>query len=295
MTRRVVLSGASGFVAGSVIAQAGEAIELHAVSRGAPLTERPRLHWHTLPAADSTAWKLFFDSVRPDAVIHTAAVADIDFCQANPGICRQVNVEFTRKLAHLCDAHGAKLVFCSTDTVFDGEHAPYREDDPVGPMNIYAESKAEGEQVVAATAVRHVIARVGLVMGVPVLGTGNSFIAKLLASLRAGRSVTVPAHEVRTPVDVITLGRALLELAGHSFSGVLHLAGNERLSRLEINRRIATKFGFSSDLVLPGPAADIPGRAKRPRDVSLDNSRARAELETPMLDFDAALVLGVSS
>ncbi|PYI85715.1 MAG: hypothetical protein DME26_10340 [Verrucomicrobia bacterium] len=315
MSKRVLLTGANGFVAGSIIAQAGEAIELHAVSRGVPIfgrrspnqtgasphpvfghftdniTARSHFRWHQLAPDNLAGWQRLFDSVHPDGVIHTAAIADIDFCQANPGICRQANVEFTRTLAKLCAAHDAKFVFCSTDTVFDGEHAPYREDDSVGPVNLYAESKVEAENIVAATRARNVIARLALVVGLPVLGAGNSFVEKLLASLRAGRTISVPPHEIRTPVDVITLGRALLELATGPFLGILHLAGNERLNRLEINRRIAAKFGFSSDLVLPSSAVNTPGRVQRPRDVSLDNTRARSELSTPMLGFDAALDL----
>src|SRR5438046_4414396 len=212
MSKRVLLTGANGFVAGSIIAQAGEAIELHAVSRGVPIfgrrspnqtgasphpvfghftdniTARSHFRWHQLAPDNLAGWQRLFDSVHPDGVIHTAAIADIDFCQANPGICRQANVEFTRTLAKLCAAHDAKFVFCSTDTVFDGEHAPYREDDSVGPVNLYAESKVEAENIVAATRGRNVIARLALVVGLPVLGAGNSFVEKLLAGLRAGRT-----------------------------------------------------------------------------------------------------------
>jgi len=294
-TKRILVTGGGGFVAGSVIAQSGPDTELHAVSRGNGLTERPGVCWHSTSLDDLTGWEALFDAVRPDAVIHTAAIADIDYCQANPTDCRRVNVEFTRQLARLCAAFETKLVFCSTDTIFDGEHAPYCEIDPPDPVNIYAESKVDAEKAVVATTPRHVIARIGLVLGLPVLGTGNSFVAKLLVTLRTGRSVAVPANEIRTPVDVITLGRALLELATGSFVGVIHLAGNDRVSRLEINRGIAARFGFPADQIQPGPSVDVPGRARRPRDVSLNNARARAELRTPMLNFDSALELALGS
>src|SRR5215510_12565925 len=97
--KRILLTGASGFVAGSIIAQASESIDLHAVSRGPPISNCLALRWHQLTLNDSASWEGLFNSVRPHGVIHNAAVADIDFSQANPGICRQVNVEFTRALA----------------------------------------------------------------------------------------------------------------------------------------------------------------------------------------------------
>jgi dTDP-4-dehydrorhamnose reductase len=101
----------------------------------------------------------------------------------------------------------------------------------------------------------------------------------------------VPAHEIRTPVDVITVGRALLELAAGKQEGIFHIAGNDRLNRREIAQRIATTFCFNSELIVAQESAASPGRAVRPRDVSLDNARARAHLKTPMRTFDEGLSL----
>src|SRR4029077_560131 len=119
----------------------------------------------------------------------------------------------TRQVSDLCRETGARLVFCSTDTIFDGEHAPYAEEDPPGPVNLYAETKVEAERIVQGLGTRAVIARLSLVVGLPVLGAGNSFLARMVATLKDGRSVGMTEREVRTPVDVITVGRALLELA----------------------------------------------------------------------------------
>jgi dTDP-4-dehydrorhamnose reductase len=232
-----------------------------------------------------------FEEVRPDAVIHTAAIADIDFCQAHPDLARAVNVELTRSLAGLCADMGTRLVFCSTDTVFDGEHAPYREDDPPGPVNLYAEAKVEAEQLVGGLGAQAAIARLSLVVGLPALGAGNSFLVRMLAELKNGRAVRFPAHEIRTPVDVITAGRALLELAAGDHHGIFHLAGSSRLTRLDMARQIAARFGFPEHLVEPQAADAAPGRAPRPRDVSLVNDKACAALKTPMRTLDEGLSL----
>jgi dTDP-4-dehydrorhamnose reductase len=289
--KRLLVTGAKGFVAGSVLAQAGNDWQLHAVSRGEPVARRDYLHWHVCDPSAPNQLARLFGEVRPDAVIHTAALADIDFCEKQRERARAINVEMTRTLTGLCDDAGCKLVFCSTDTIFDGEHAPYDEAAAPGPVNFYAETKVEAERIVAGLGPQAVIARLSLVVGLPLLGAGNAFLPRLLASLKDGRAVPTPAHETRTPVDVITVGRALLELAAGEHHGIFHLAGHDRLSRFEMARKIAARFGFAPELIMVQPPAPTPGRAPRPRDVSLDNAKACAKLKTPMRTLDEALSL----
>ena len=291
MSKTLLITGAHGFVAGSVIWQAGQQWEVHALSRDQALLERAGVHWHRFDPCDRNELNRLFAEVRPDAVIHTAALAEIDFCEAHLDLARQVNVGFTQSLADLCDEVGAKVVFCSTDSVFDGEHPPYREQDPPGPVNFYAQTKVEAEQIVARLQTNFAIARLALVIGLPVLGAGNSFLARMIADLKQGREIFIPANEIRTPIDVITLGRALLELAEENHNGIFHLAGNEALNRLEMAQRIVARFGFSPGLIVPKKSGTLGGRAPRPRDVSLDNSKARQHLKTPMRSFDEGLDL----
>ena len=289
--KKLIVTGANGFVAGSVLAQAGEEWEIHAVSRGESLTRRGQLQWHACDTQSPEHLSRLFHEVKPDAVIHTAALADIDFCQSHQEPARAVNVDLTRILADLCGNTGARLVFCSTDTIFDGEHAPYDEAAQPGPINFYAETKVAAEQIVARLGAKSVIARLSLVVGLPVLGAGNSFLPRMIASFKDGRTVAATEREVRTPVDVITVGRALLEFAAGNHSGIFHLAGRDRLNRFEIAQKIAARFGFSKEQVVSQPVAASPGRAARPRDVSLSNARTRTQLKTPMLGLDDALSL----
>ena len=288
---KLIVTGAHGFVAGSVLAQSGDEWQVHAVSRGEPLAGRHALQWHTCDPRQPGQIAQLFHEVRPQAVIHTAAVADIDFCQTHPDAARTANVDFTRTVADLCADTEARLVFCSTDTIFDGEHAPYSEDAPPGPVNLYAQTKVEAEQLVARLGSQAVIARLSLVVGLPLLGAGNSFLIRMIAALKDGKAVSVPEQEVRTPVDVITVGRALLELAAGNHHGIFHLAGRSRVNRFEMAQKIALCFGLPQHLVVAQGGANAPGRAARPRDVSLNNAKACAHLETPMRTLEEGLSL----
>lgn len=123
------------------------------------------------------------DEVQPSAVIHPAAMAGIDACQANPVQARRVNAEIAKGLADLCSRHGARLIFVSTDNVFDGKSGGYAEDDPVSPINYYGRTKVEGERAVRESLPDSAVARLSLVMGLPVLGPGNSFLSRMITRL----------------------------------------------------------------------------------------------------------------
>ena len=293
MVKKILITGAQGFVGSNVIEQADRNFELHALSRQPGTVHRDRLHWHIVSPADARQLQEIFRRVQPDAVIHAAAMANIDECEAHPTLTLEANVGFTQVLTDLCRATGAKLVFCSTDTVFDGEHAPYDEHDVPQPINFYAKTKVEAEKIVAQLGTRAAVARLSLVLGLPVVGQGNSFLAAMVASFKAGRTVTSPTNEIRTPVDVITLSRALLELATGDRTGLFHLAGNDSLSRFSMGQIIADQLGFDRRLVLPTDSSTMLNRAPRPRDVSLNNAKARAELKTPMCGFKEGLALAL--
>ncbi len=291
MTRCIMVTGCGGFVAGAIVHQAGAAWELHALTRKAPLLEKANVIWHSVDLLDTDALRRRFHEIRPEAVIHAAALADIDFCQANRDVAERTNAGVARELAGLCRASGAKLVYMSTDNVYDGRKGLYTESDPTSPVNFYGETKVVGERAVAVLEKNWVVARVSLVMGLPMLGAGNSFLARWLPALEQGEELGVPDDEVRSPLDVITAARALLELAGNGYDGYIQLAGNDVLNRCELARRLAVHLGYPAERVVAKSPVSIPGRAPRPRDASLCNHHARAVLSTPFHGVESGLDL----
>lgn len=159
------------------------------------------------------------------------------------------------------------------------------------PINAYGRTKVDAERVVVVGA-RAAIARLSLVVGLPAFGAGNSFLVRMLKAWgEGGHRAGSGRREIHTPIDVNTVGQALLELATRDLTGVFHLAGNTRVSRFEMAGQIATAFGYSVDRVAAQSPPVSSGRAPRPRDVSLSNAKARARLRTPMLDLSEALRL----
>jgi len=291
---KLLVTGFNGFVAGSVMAQAPKHWEMHGIGRSDVPASTGNIKFYQVDLLNKYQLADILYSIMPDAVVHAAAIANIDFCETNREMAEAINVESTRCLAGICREIGAKLIFCSTDAVFDGKRKYYTEEDLPAPVNYYADTKLRAEQIVLAAGNTNVVARLALVIGLPVMGKGNSFLADILEKLKTGASMKFPLNEIRTPVDVLTLGAALNELAAGEFGGIIHLAGNTRIDRYEMARQIALISGFPDDNILAINSGVMPGRAPRSADASLSNARARTILKTRMLDLTEGLSLVLS-
>jgi dTDP-4-dehydrorhamnose reductase len=288
---KLLVTGLNGFVAGSIIAQARKTWEIHGVDVTEPSGLPADIQSYRIDLLDTDLISDLFRKVKPDAVIHTAAIANIDVCENNKELAWKVNVGITENLAKLCKETGAKMVVCSTDSVFDGIKGYFTETDTPKAVNFYAETKVKAENIVLSSSEKNIVARLSLVMGLPVLGKGNSFLADTIDKLGRGEKVKFPENEIRTPIDVVTLGAALAELAGSNYGGIVHLSGNTRINRYDMAIHIAEKLGFNSNLIESTDSNSMPGRAPRPNDASMNNSLARNLLQTPMRTLTEGLDL----
>ncbi|MCU0502152.1 MAG: SDR family oxidoreductase [Anaerolineae bacterium] len=298
MTNPILITGASGYV--------GQAIFQEAARAGYPVVgayhrqqlARPGGVWMPLDLRDAAGVARLITELRPAAIVHAGAA------WATPDEAQATIVDGTRTVAAAASQIGARLVHLSTDVLFDGEHAPYRESDPPAPITFYGAAKAAAEGIVAAHP-NHVIVRTSLVtcfdppdrstamvlraLGEPVreptsecenMSEGERALARERPFAPA-RPVTLFTDEYRSPVRTEDLAAALVELIDHDYRGVLHVAGPERLSRYELGLRIATYHGRDpSPGIIPGIVAE--SGLIRPRDCALDSGRARHILSTPL-------------
>ena len=288
---KVLVTGSSGFVAGSILAQTPADWQVHAIGRSAAPATELKAAFHQVDLLDEDLLAEVLYAIAPDAVIHTAALANIDFCEQNQDLADRINVDATGRLAAICKNLSARLVFCSTDSIFAGEKAYYQETDTPLPLNHYARTKIRAEELVMSAAPSNIVARLSLVIGLPIMGRGNSFLSDMITRLGKGEQMKFAVNEIRTPVDLVTLGAALTELAAGSFSGTIHLAGNTRINRYEMALHIAKETGLPQAQILAVDSNALSGRAPRPNDVSLNNSLAKKVLQTPMLTLDEGLRL----
>jgi dTDP-4-dehydrorhamnose reductase len=275
---RLLVIGSSGFV-GGWLARLGRAEWDVIEGARQPQLAGPITGDHesvVIDLAQLDGLRAAFDRVRPSAVILTAAMADIDRCEREQDLTDLVNHQAAVAVARECARLGARLVFTSTDAVFDGLAPPYDEDAAPTPVNFYGRTKAAAEAGIRQVLPDAVIVRPSLVLGFSAGGqastdgavnsANNSYLDKFAANMRAGKSVNTPTGELRNPIDVITFARTLLELASQPLAaGVFHIGASDKMTRYELARGLAAELGCSPDLVLPQTEFP-PGRAPRGRD-----------------------------
>lgn len=214
-----------------------------------------------------------YDSVRPDAVVHSGAMARPDECEVEPSRAQRVNVDSARVLAQACGRTGARMVHLSTDLVFDGKKGFYDEDAPVGPTTVYGRTKVASEEAVLTAAPGAVVLRVSSLYGRPI-GAPRCFIDVLRDTLSRGEPTGAFEDEWRSPTTADRLHEVILKvLAEPDLEGVYHWAGPDRVTRFEMAVALCRAFGWDEGLLRRTRAADQKRPAPRPRDTTLDSSR----------------------
>ena len=279
--------GGSGFLGAWVVALAGRAghSPVLAVARRPQRAPHVFVKGAKLVAVDLLRADLddLFETERPTRVILCAALSRAEDCERVPDVAKAMNVELPARVGRACARSGARLVHVSTDLVF-GRVPPapggFREEDPASPASFYGRTKAEGEAAVLAAFPGALVVRLPLLFGDSGgrrLGASDS----LLAAVAAGSRPTLFEDEWRTPLFVGDAAVALVELAAGDLAGRLHVAGPDRVSRWEFGCAVLRGAGVDA-AAHRGTRASLGMAESRAADASLDASRARALLSTPL-------------
>jgi dTDP-4-dehydrorhamnose reductase len=222
-----------------------------------------------------------FAKDKPQLIIHCAAISAVGDAQKNPALAQRVNVEVTKLLAEL--AAEISFIFFSTDLVFDGRKGNYAEMDAVNPLHLYGETKVAAEEIVLKNP-RHLVVRTSLNGGRSPSGN-RAFNEQLRRSLReAGQGMTLFTDEFRCPIPAVETARAVWELVEKKCAGIYHVAGAEKLSRLQIGELLVKRWPEVTAKIKSGSAKDFPG-PQRALDTSLDVSKAQKVLSRPLPKF----------
>lgn len=210
--------------------------------------------------------------IEPGCIIHTAALTQVDWCESHPQEAWRTNVEASSTLAQIARQIGARMVYISTDSVFDGVHGFYSEIDQPRPLNVYARSKLAGEWAVLAELSDALIVRT-VIYGWNVQPK-SSLAEWILSRLESGLEVQAFDDATFSPILVNDLGGLLLELVERRISGVCHVAASEACTKFEFARAVAETFGFDPALVVRASLRSAGMIAPRPLNTSLDTTFA---------------------
>ncbi len=285
--RKVLITGGSGFVGGNIVKAASCDWDVYSTFKNHPFAF-PGVRTIHMNLEDADEIRDVIKEASPDVVIHCAASSDLDVCEENSDQTYRINTEASGVIAELGRERGFRLIYISTDMVFDGKNGDYKESDECCPINTYGKSKLEAEKIVSDICTNFVIARAALVYGRPLTG-GTSFSQRIIETTGEGREMYLFMDQYRTPVLVQDLARAVIELSESEFTGIIHLGGSERCDRYSFGLRLAEIRGISKKMLRPISMNDVQFVAPRPRDTSFNISFARSLLNTELTGWREGL------
>lgn len=290
LRQTVLITGANGFLGQKLIERLIPIPHYHIVATSKSENRNFIRGGYTyIPCdfADVDALQVLLDEVRPDKIIHTAAISSVEACENDPILCKKINVETVYQLAQYCARHDKHLVHLSTDFVFDGKADPYQENDIPNPCNAYGESKVASEQQLFSTACRAAVLRTILVYGINGDSRRSNLVLWAKAQLQNNTPINVVSDQWRMPTFVDDLASACLQAMKIEATGIFHISGDKMMSILDIVHQVADFWGLDKSIINPIHAKDIGQDTNRPRATGFLLDKAKEVLNyvpTPFME-----------
>ena len=282
MKERLLVTGGSGLLGSTAVQMAISDFEVFATYNSHP-RQISGCQFVALDIKDGQSVMSLFREVKPDLVIHAAALVNVDYCEDHPEEAWATNVEGTENVAIATKEVGAKMIYISTDSVFDGKKGMYAEKDRPQPLNIYARAKLEGEARTQKWLPDSVIARTAFYGWGPPDSNKVNLAEWVVDSLRQGKDLKMFADVFFSPIFVGNLVEVITEMYRKGVSGMYHVGGRERCSKYTFGRELAKAFGWEENHIRPSLLAKAGLKAPRPKDLSLNVTKVLEKMSTPLL------------
>lgn len=275
----ILITGANGLLGQKLVwlLESKPHFSTFATGRGAcriTLPE-PQFQYQTLDITSAAATEAVFDEIKPDTVIHTAAMTHVDECELHPLDCHLQNVEAVKNVIAACEKTGAHLIHLSTDFIFDGKDGPYKETDAPNPISIYGQSKLDAENLVMRASCPWTIVRTVLVYGIAPGLSRSNIILWVKSNLEQGKEIQVVDDQFRTPTLAEDLAEACLLIAEKKATGIFNISGKDFLTPYEMAIQTADFFHLNKSLIKRADSSTFSQPAKRPPRTGFDISKAR--------------------
>lgn len=285
---KLLITGGSGFLGWNLARQASECYEVFFTYGQHPIRVADCQAYH-MNLQDRQHIEEVIEEIEPEVIIHTAALANADLCEKRRPLAYEVNVAATAHLAQCAEDFDCRLLYISTDLVFDGRRGDYAETDLPHPLSYYGESKLRGEEAVRTNHTNYLIIRTALMYGQG-NGTHGSFLEWMQHSLQRQEPLSLFTDQYRTPLFVNDAVQALLEIMELPVQNeVYHLGGRQRVNRYEFGETLVKIFGYEPTLLRPVRMQDVSSLAVRGADCSLNSEKIQRFLSFQLSDVTTGL------
>ena len=222
-----------------------------------------------------------FSQFKPNIVILTAALSNVEYCEEFPEKSEAVNIQGLKNVLSYLKPDKDKFVFFSSDYVFDGSDGPYAEDREPNPINVYGKHKLIAEKLISENIKHHLIIRTTGVYGPE--KRGKNFVLSLIRNLKSGTKVKVPHDQIATPIYSLNLAQAVEEVVKSDNSGTYNIVGTDLVDRYAFAQEVCDIFELPKDLLIPVSTKELGQKALRPLKAGLITAKIEAIISTRLM------------
>lgn len=267
--KRLFITGGSGLL-GSRFSKFTDEYEVTTT-----YNKNPKEHSVKLDITDEKDVLNKIESLSPDLVVHPAALTNVDYCEDHKEEAYKINAQGTLNMVKACEKIDSKLIYVSTDFVFDGTEGSYKETDKTNPISYYGLSKLKGEEFVQESDIKSAIVRVSVLYG---WHENFNYVMWVIDELKKGNNINIVTDEYNSPTYAENAAEAILKIFSKNKEGIYHIAGDERINRFDFAKNIAKVFELDETLINPIKSEDLIRKARRPLDSSLSVEKAKNDL-----------------
>lgn len=275
---KILITGANGLLGQKLVTLLTDKphIEVVATSKGSNRItyELPPYTYHSLDITQPDQVDQIISMEKPDVIIHTAAMTNVDECELNQDICWQLNVQAVRHLIQAAEKQNCFFIHLSTDFIFSGDRPLLEEEDQAKPVNFYGKSKLEAEKLVMKSRLQYAIVRTVLVYGVTPNMSRSNIILWVKESLEQNKSIKVVDDQYRTPTLAEDLALGCYLIAEKKVPGIFHISGKDMLTPYQMALQVADFFGLNAQLINKTDSQSLKQPARRPPETGFSIDKA---------------------
>lgn len=290
---RILVTGSNGLLGQKLTKrlQEDKDVFLIATARGRSAVKIARGEYHSLDISNREDVESILRFTKPDVIINTAAMTQVDDCETQREACLKANVTAVEYLARCCQALHIHLIHLSTDFIFDGTRGPLDENEEPNPVNFYGESKLQSERIIHSAPITWTILRTVLVFGVTNDMSRSNIVLWVKNSLEQGKPIHVVNDQWRTPTLAEDLAEGCYLAAVKRAKGVYNISGKDLLTPYDIAVETAEFFKLDKSLITPTDSSRFVQPARRPPRTGFIIDKARKELGYEPHSFTEGLAI----
>lgn len=291
---KVLITGSNGLLGQKLTPLLLEKkVEVIATGKGPDRTRTENVNYHYLEL-DITDRGQVLDIVKthkPDVIINTAAMTNVDQCESEKEACRTLNVDAVEYLVNACEQNGCHLIHLSTDFIFDGENGPYTEDDQPNPISFYGQSKLDAEALITKSTLKWSILRTVLVYGIVPSMSRSNIILWVKESLESKKDIKVVTDQWRTPTLAEDLAMGCYLAVAKEAQGIFNISGKDMLTPYDMSIKTADYFNLDKSYIAKADSSTFSQPAKRPPKTGFIIDKAIKELGYAPHSFDEGIAI----